>query len=93
MTAKRVDANQKEIVKAFRDLGCSVLIISNIGKGAPDIVVGKNGKTYLFEIKDGNKLPSQQKLTPHEEAFHADWKGHVEIIKSIDEVVNFMNFV
>lgn len=88
---KRVDANQREIVKTFRDLGASVHVLSDLGKGCPDIVVGLFGKNYLIEIKDGSKVPSAQRLTDKEQLFFDGWKGHVQIIKSVQEVVYFVN--
>ena len=87
---KRVDNNQKKIVEKFRQLGASVQILSMIGKGCPDILVGLNGKNYLFEIKNPDQPISQQVLTEHEIRFFANWNGHVEIIKTEEEVTNFV---
>lgn len=89
----RVDKNQPEIVSTFRKLGCSVLILSDLGKGCPDIMVGLRGRNYFFEIKDGRKPPSGQKLTEPEEKFFENWLGQVAIIRSIDEVVSFVNSI
>ena len=89
--ARRVDANQKEIVSTFRSLGASVQILSDIGKGCPDIVVGAHGKNYLFEIKDGNKPLSAKKLTDCEQIFFSHWRGHVDVIESVEEVIIFMS--
>lgn len=89
--AKRTDFNQREIVSTFRKLGAKVLIMSDLGKGAPDILVGHRKRNWLFEIKDGKKMPSQQKLTPMEEEFHRTWQGQVGIINSVDDVISFMN--
>jgi hypothetical protein len=91
MTAKRIDSNQTEIVKAFRTCGASVWITSSLGKGAPDCVVGYAGQNWLVEIKDGEKSPSQQNLTPCETKFHESWKGKIIIIRSVDEVIRFIN--
>jgi hypothetical protein len=62
---RRIDANQPEIVKAFRQLGCEVAITSNLGHGFPDLIVGKpkRQKVVLVEVKDGSKPPSARKLT------------------------------
>jgi hypothetical protein len=30
----------------------------------------------LLEVKDGSKPPSAQKLTPQQEIWHRDWRGH-----------------
>lgn len=91
MRAKRVDRNQNEIVKALRSLGCSVFITSMVGKGFPDIVVGLRGNSYLFELKNGKNAKSSQKLTQYEIKFKQYWKGHYEIITSVDDVIDFVN--
>ena len=86
-TAARVDANQKEIVQALVQVGASVLHMHQLGKGAPDIAVGWRGLTYFFEIKDGAKPPSQRRLTDDEQHWHLFWRGHVEIVESVDEAL------
>jgi hypothetical protein len=77
MRARRTDSNHSEIVQTFRELGCSVLDLSRVGCGCPDILVARNGKMLLVEIKDGMKPPSARKLTPDEQRFHDTWKGPV----------------
>lgn len=81
--AARVDDNQKEIVEAFRKLGWSVLIISQL-KNCCDIIVSKNGRTIAVEIKDGKKPPSAQKLTEGELKFKESWQGEYKIVNSVD---------
>lgn len=80
----RIDQNQKKIVKRFRELGCVVAITSSVGYGFPDLVCRHpwSDKILMIEIKDGDKPPSAQKLTPAEMKFHDDWAGCVYIIKS-----------
>lgn len=85
--ARKVDANQPEIVSAFRRLGCSVAHCHTVGDGFPDIAVGLNGLTYLVEIKDGAKAPSARKLTKPEQEFHEAWQGHICIVNSVDDVL------
>ena len=53
--ARRTDANQKEIVKTFRDAGAYVIDLSRVGKGCPDLCVGFGGLTILVEVKSGEK--------------------------------------
>jgi hypothetical protein len=89
--AKRIDENQPEIVKTFRGLGASVLILSAVGKGCPDLALGIFGKNYLIEIKNGNKPPSAQKLTEKEQEFFESWKGQVNIITSKEQAITFIN--
>src|SRR5260221_1364421 len=87
---KRVDGSQKEIVKTFRDMGCTVQILSSVGKGCPDILVGFSGANYLFELKDGTKCPSARKLTLAEQAFFEEWRGQVASLTSVDDVIIFL---
>ncbi len=70
MYAKRTDSNQASIVKALRKMGFTVFISSGVGNGFPDIVVGAYCKNWLFEIKDGGKAKSLQRLTNAENLFH-----------------------
>jgi hypothetical protein len=41
----------------------------------------------LMEVKDGNKKPSAQKLTPDQRKWHAGWKGQVAVVHSAPEAV------
>ncbi len=91
--AKRVDRNQSEIVEILRALGASVFILSEVGKGCPDILIGLYGQNFLAEIKDGAKPLSQQKLTESELKFFDTWKGQVTIIRSINDVYEFVKKV
>lgn len=86
LRAARVDANQPEIVKCFRSLGWYVLIISQL-KNCCDIIVSKNGRTIAIEIKDGDKPPSQQKLSTGEIKFQNLWQGEYQLVKCIDDVI------
>ena len=85
----KADDNQPQIVKAFRQLGYSVAHTHTIGKGFPDIVIGRDGVNTLVEIKDGLKTKSQRQLTPDEKEFHEAWQGKVVIIESIEDVIAF----
>jgi len=69
--AKRVDSNHLLIVKTLRELGCSVFDTSRVAGGFPDLVVGKNQKTALVEIKASDK----SKFTAAQEAFMLNWRG------------------
>lgn len=79
MRAKRIDANQAHIVLALRQVpGLSVALDHD------DILVGYQGHTYWFEVKnkDGrNRIqPSQQKLIN-------GWKGHYRVIHTLDDIL------
>lgn len=89
--ARRVDANQPAIVAALRKIGFSVAITSGAGDGFPDIVVGRNHRNWLIEIKDENKPPSHRVLTPEQDKFHDEWRGQVDVVKSVDEAINLVS--
>lgn len=86
-TKSRVDANQEEIIKALRGAYASVQPIHTVGAGVPDLLVGYRGKNFLFEIKDGNKYKSHQKLTPHQEKWHEEWRGQVVVVNSVRDAL------
>lgn len=85
--AAKTDANQKEVVAAFRKLGCSVLPLHTVGGGCPDLAIGKNRKTVLVEVKDGAKPPSARALTKDEQKFHDEWLGSVFVVEGISDVI------
>lgn len=64
--AARTDGNKAEIVAALRQAGCSVYDL----RMPVDLLVGKNGKTMLVEIKDKGG-----RYTPAQEAFMQTWQG------------------
>ena len=65
--AKRVDANQDQIVSVLRAAGAYVWII-----GLPvDLLVGYKNKTILVEVKDGPK----KRLTALQQDFFDNWCG------------------
>jgi len=78
----RADSNQQEIVDFLRFAGASVLILSQVGNGCPDLLIGYNGNNYLIEVKYKNgRLRKKQK------EFIQSWNGTAVIVaKSIEEV-------
>lgn len=85
--AKRIDANQPQLVKEVREAGMTVAITSSAGEGFPDIVVGYKGINGLFEIKDPDKPPSATALTPAQEKFHGAWDGQIAKVFTSTEVI------
>lgn len=86
--AARTDANQSEITKALRKMGCSVQLLHSVGRGCPDMLVGYKGNNYLLEIKDGEKPESQRKLTAEQTIWHFDWKGQVAVVNNVHEAID-----
>ena len=87
---RKIDDNQQAIVKGLRKLGASVAVTSSLGNGFPDIVVGYRGKNFLFEIKDGAKPLSAQRLTEREGLFFKRWAGDVRVIRSISDAMQWL---
>jgi hypothetical protein len=80
---RKVDLNQQEIVRELRALGYSVRHTHTIGKGFPDIVIGKYGRNLLVEIKREG-----EGLTPDEYEFFETWKGTAMVGRSAEEIHN-----
>ncbi len=91
MKARRVDANHRQIVEIFRAMGCSVLDLSRVGQGCPDILVARGGQSRLIEIKDGAKPPSARRLTPQEREFHCSWKGGIQVVETVAQAILVAN--
>lgn len=73
---KRRDDNHTEVRDTLRKVpGMVVADTADLGDGFPDLCVGWMGHIYLLEIKDGDKPPSKQKLTPDEKKFFKKWEG------------------
>jgi hypothetical protein len=87
----RADANQPDIVRELRKLGCSV------STGHDDILIGYNGKNYWIEIKDpvktvlkdgswraGALKDSQLKLMD-------EWRGQYDVAHSLEQILEIIN--
>lgn len=90
MRAKRVDQNQKDVVKALRGMGVSVFHLHEVGKGCPDLLCGINNKTFLVEVKADEKAT----FTPAQIEFQKAWKGEPVVrINNVDEAIAFIKFM
>lgn len=87
--ARKVDANQSEIVEALRGIPeCSVLILSTVGDACPDLLIGYRGANLLVELKNPKvhynpKLPTMVKQAE----FRQTWKGRVIQAYSLKEII------
>jgi hypothetical protein len=43
--------------------------------------------TLLLEIKDGAKPPSARQLTDDERKWHAEWRGHADVVDSVEQAL------
>lgn len=84
--ARRQDANHAEIRELFRKHGGSWFDTHALGRGFPDGVVGYGGLVLAVEVKNPKKPPSQRKLTPKEQKFHAQWTGCIRVVENEEDV-------
>lgn len=92
MRFAKVDANQGEIVEALRTAGCFVQSLAMIGKGCPDLMVGRDYKWFVLEVKDGSKVPSARKLTKDEQAWHDRAKlfAPVHVVENVEQALQIV---
>ncbi len=82
---KKVDANQRIIVKALRDMGATVQHLHTIGKGCPDLLVGWRNVNYVLEVKSG-----KEPLTDDEDCWHTAWRGCVDVVRTPQEAIELL---
>jgi Holliday junction resolvase len=84
MTYARIDTNHKEIVKALRQAGATVVSLAAMKHGCPDLLVGYQGETVLMEIKRDAKA----KFTSDQLDFMGKWKGGaISRVDSVDAAI------
>lgn len=83
------DANHGDIVRALEAAGRSVLDLSAVGKGAPDLLVGWSGHMVLMEVKNPEgRDHGSCALLPDQERWHATWKGtRVVVVRNVEEAL------
>jgi len=80
--ARKVDGNQREIVRALRAAGRRVEVLSDVGRGVPDLLVAWAGRMLLVEVKEPGG-----KLTPDQERWIAEWPAPVVVVRSVAEAL------
>ena len=87
--AKRTDENHKQVVEELRASlpEATVFDASGAGRVFPDLVVGFKRRNYLFEIKNGNHVPSRRRLTAAQVGMHGNWQGQVAIVHSAADIL------
>jgi hypothetical protein len=87
---KRVDANQNQIIHTFIALGASVLNLSRVGQGCPDILIGYKNQSILCEIKADEK----KTFTEPQIKFMQNWRGGpVSRIDSVDAAIRLIKML
>jgi hypothetical protein len=91
--AAKADRNQPEIVAALRERGATVFPLHTVGAGMLDLLVGYKGRNLLMEVKDGELVPSAQKLTPKQVEFTQTWLGQWDVVNSIAQAVGILDAI
>ncbi len=80
--ARKKDSNHALIVKYFKSLGCSVLVLDVTVTGAPDLLIGRYGVNRLVEVKTIGEEPRAS-----QEAWWRSWKGGtVQVARTLLDV-------
>lgn len=88
--AKKVDANQSEIVKVLRQVYAKVFDLSGVGEGIPDLLVIFRNQIYLLEIKSG-----KNGLTAAQKQFFLEVHGcdKIGVVKTPEEALRFIGAI
>jgi hypothetical protein len=82
----RADHNQAEIVEGLKKIGCLVMVLTMVGNGCPDLLVGFRGRNYLIEIKS-----KYARLSNDQRRWHILWRGEVAIAHTLDEAIGIVD--
>ena len=84
-TTHRSDSTHAAIVSALRLAGCTVWPLAGASgerRGAPDLLVARNGSLFLLEAK-----AAKGRLSADQVEWHAWWRSPVAVVRSADEAL------
>ena len=81
---RRQDSNHASIVHDLRKLGYAILDLSRVAGGCPDLLICKQGKWWLVEIKSS----AASKLNKKQIEWRKTWNGPAPLTaRSIDDIL------
>ncbi len=80
-TRAKVDGNQAEIVGYIRARGWSVQSLAPVGKGCPDLLIGRSWLHAILEVK----MPKEE-LNEVQREWHRTWTGRCYIVHTLKDV-------
>jgi hypothetical protein len=83
----RKDQNQDLIVDALKKAGCSVLDLSMVGGGCPDLMVGKNKINYFMEVKNPE---TKGELNEMQKRFIEEWDAPIHVVRTPEEALRII---
>jgi len=69
------DANHDEVVQALERAGASVIDMSHVGRGFPDLICGFRGITLLMEIKNPKTAYGRRGFNVNQRRWQENWRG------------------
>jgi len=84
--AAKVDANQSDIVDDLRSIPSITVEL-----GHDDILVGYQGRTYWYEIKNGKPTPS--KIKPDQYRLLESFTGHYKIVWTTEMILEDIGLI
>ena len=84
----RVDANQAEIIAALRRIGFSVLSLTKMGNGCPDLLAARANRNLLLEGKNADGL---NRTEQSQSDFAKSWNAPVYVVRNADDVLAIAN--
>lgn len=79
------DKSHVQIQRELRQRGFSVVDLSSVGGGVPDLLVSKGVVTVLVEIKEPEGSIYLDQL-----CFAAEWKGYIAFAQTVEECIAIM---
>jgi len=94
----RKDGTHAAVVAALRAAGCSVVDLSQLGGGVPDLLVGVRGRNVLLEVKAPDARGRISAGAARSSAGQADWarawRGHpVHVVVGPDHALMALGLV
>lgn len=82
----RRDANHADIVEALGYIpGMTVVDLGDVGGGCPDLLVGYNGRNWLFEVKT-----EKGRLNGAQVEFMRNWTGEAFPVRGVLEIIDII---
>lgn len=86
------DHNHADMVEAFRKLGVSVLDLSTMGRGVPDLIVWCCQRYLLVDVKNRKTGYGRRGLNKNQKEWADDWTGGpVYLVYDLDDVIALAN--
>ena len=94
----RTDATQAAIVRALKAAGCTVLDLSGVAGGVPDLLVARAGQMFLIECKSppgprGGTSAKGQRLNGLQEMWRAGWRAPVGVVCGPYEALRYVGSI